>query len=281
MSDSSEDYWFKMLKLNAVGYDQRINQIKQILNEKRGYVFEKPLGEYVIILFSGGMDSTTLTDMVIKEWNSKVILLYFRRDSRNQKWEEKAVDYFHEFYKSRYPQNIVKLVKLEIQIPSRVNKQYLDETRKKIMGLPMRNATMWCNAVTQAVYLSGKYEETIRTILVGSVNEDTHSPESGHLSVLSQSLHTCICLGIWNYQFNAPLMDDSFRPRGFSKSDLVRYARENGIPIEKSRSCFEATEEPCGKCLACQNRIAAFEAANQKEPNYPHETEKKKKPSRI
>lgn len=261
MGASDEEYWFKMLKLNALGYDWRINQIKQILVEKRGYVFEKPLGEYVIILFSGGMDSTTLIDMVIKKWNSKVIPVYFRRGSRNQKWEEKAVDYFYEFYKERYPQNIVELVKLEIQIPSKVNKQYLDETRKKIMGLPMRNATMWCNAVTQAVYLSGKYKETLRTILVGSVNEDTNSPESGYLSVLSQSLHTCICLGIWNFQFNAPLMDDSFRPGGFSKSDLVVYARENDIPLEKTRSCFEDTEEPCGKCLACQNRKAAFQAA--------------------
>ncbi|MEM2146182.1 MAG: 7-cyano-7-deazaguanine synthase [Candidatus Jordarchaeaceae archaeon] len=262
MGASDEEYWFKMLKLNALGYDWRINQIKQILVEKRGYVFEKPLGEYVIILFSGGMDSTTLIDMVIKKWNSKVIPVYFRRGSRNQKWEEKAVDYFYEFYKERYPQNIVELVKLEIQIPSKVNKQYLDETRKKIMGLPMRNATMWCNAVTQAVYLSGKYKETLRTILVGSVNEDTNSPESGYLSVLSQSLHTCICLGIWNFQFNAPLMDDSFRPGGFSKSDLVVYARENDIPLEKTRSCFEDTEEPCGKCLACQNRKAAFQAAS-------------------
>jgi 7-cyano-7-deazaguanine synthase len=252
-----------------------------MLKEARGYVFEKPLGESIIILFSGGMDSTTLIDMVIKEWNSRVVLLYYRRDSRNQKWEEKAVDYFYEFYKSRYPQNIAELLKLEIQIPSRVNKQYLDETRKKIMGLPMRNATMWCNAVTQAVYLSGKYKETIRTILAGSVNEDTNSPESGYLSILSQSLHTCICLGIWNFQFNAPLMDDSFRPGGFSKADLVRYAKENGIPIEKSRSCFENTEEPCGKCLACQNRIAAFEAATQKNPVTHTKQEKEKKPSRI
>ncbi|MEM3564325.1 MAG: 7-cyano-7-deazaguanine synthase [Candidatus Jordarchaeaceae archaeon] len=261
MSGSGEDYWFKMLKLNALDYDKRINQISQILREKRGYVFEKPLGEYVIILFSGGMDSTSLIDMVIKKWDCKVILLYFRRGSRNQKWEEKAVEYFYEFYKERSPQNIVELVKLEIQIPSKVNKQYLDETRKKVMGLPMRNATMWCNAVTQAVYLSGKYNEEVRTVLVGSVKEDTNSPESGYLSILSQNLHTCICLGIWNFQFGAPLMDDSFRPGGFSKADLVRYAKENAIPLEKTRSCFEDTEEPCGKCLACQNRIAAFQTS--------------------
>lgn len=254
----NEDYWFKKLDYNAEGYNARVVQIKQIIVGKRGYFFEKPIGETVIILFSGGMDSVTLVDLVIRYWKCNVILLYFRRDARNDAWEEKSVDFFHEFYKKRYPDNIIELVKLEIQIPSRVNKEYLDKTRKKIMGLPMRNATMWANAATQAVYLGGKYSETIRTIIVGSVPEDTTSPESGYLSVVSQALHACTCLGDWTFQFNAPLVDGSFKKGGYTKRELVKHCKENGIPLEKSRSCFSASETPCGKCLACENRINAF-----------------------
>ena len=37
-----------------------------------------------------------------------------------------------------------------------------------------------------------------------------------------------------------------------------RVARENNIPIEKTRSCFDKSEKPCEKCLACINRINAF-----------------------
>ncbi|MFX0099771.1 MAG: 7-cyano-7-deazaguanine synthase [Candidatus Hodarchaeota archaeon] len=255
----SEDYWKKKLDYNAEGYQERIEEIKQILIRKRGYFFEEPTNETVIILLSGGMDSVTLVDLVISSWNCKVILLYFRRDARNDAWEEKSVDFFHEFYKKRYHDNVLELLKLDIQIPSRINKQYLDKTRKKIMGLPMRNATMWANAAAQAVYLGGKYGETIRTILAGSVPEDTDSPESGYLSVVSQSLHACICLGDWSFQFNAPLMDDSFKKHGYSKKDLVKYCKENGISLEKSRSCFSADENPCGNCLACENRTRAFQ----------------------
>nr|MDO8115425.1 7-cyano-7-deazaguanine synthase [Candidatus Sigynarchaeota archaeon] len=255
-----EEYWFRQLKANGKGYLDRIDTIKKILIDTRGYVFEKPENEPVIILFSGGMDSTTLIDLVIKQWQSKVILLYFRRDSRNQTYEEQAVDFFHEFYKKRYPNNILELLKLDIQIPSRVNKEYMDNARKKVMGLPMRNATMWANAFTQAIYMSGKYTSTIRTVLCGSVAEDSSSPESGYLSVISGCLHACICLGVWNLQLNAPLMDNSLKVGGMTKKDLVEYCKAQGIPLEKSRSCFGDTKEPCGECLACKYREAAFKA---------------------
>lgn len=255
-----EEYWRRMLELNGKSYQRNRELLKDFLIKNRGYLFEKPIDEIVIVLFSGGMDSATLINLIIKTWNVKVILLFFRRDAKNEKWEERAVDYFYEFYKGRYPEHVLELLKLDVQIPSRINKEYLDRSRQKVLGLPMRNATMWDNAITQAVYLSGKYKTTIRTILVGSVNDDLDSPESGPLSPLSQTVHACVCTGIWSWQIHPPLVDDSLRKGGFSKRDLIIYARKSNIPIEKTRSCFENTEEPCGECLACENRLSAFEA---------------------
>ena len=247
-----------MLNLYGKSYNKNMELLQDFLKLNRGYIFEKPIDEIVIVLCSGGMDSTILIDLVIKNWNSKVIIIYFKRDAKNEKWEERAVDFFYEFYKKRYPKNIVDLLKLRVQIPLRINKEYLDRTRQKILGLPMRNSTMWNNAIAQAVYLSGKYNTTIRTILIGSVKDDRDNPESGPLSLLSQTINTCICTAIWNWQIYSPLLDDSFKKGGFSKLDLIKYAQENDIRIEKTRSCFEKTEIPCGKCLACENRLNAF-----------------------
>ncbi|MHA1370334.1 MAG: hypothetical protein ACTSRA_11535, partial [Promethearchaeota archaeon] len=137
-------HWYRVLDFNGGDYQDRINQISKILISKRGYVFEPPMDEIVVILLSGGMDSVVLVDLAIRNWNCRVILLYFKRDSRNEQWEEQSVDYFYKFYKSRYPDNILELIKLKIQIPSRINKEYLDRERKEVLGLPMRNATMWC-----------------------------------------------------------------------------------------------------------------------------------------
>ncbi len=261
MSPMSEEYWFKQLKINGTGYPDRVDDVKRILINARGYVFEKPVNEHVIVLFSGGMDSTALIDFVLKQWKCKVILLYIRRDARNEVYEEGAVDFFSDYYAKRYPGQVVETIKLPIQIPSRVNREHLDKNRQHVMGLPMRNAIMWANAVTQAVYLCEKYNTTIRTVLVGSVGDDSDSPESGYLSVLSMSLHACICLGTWNFQVNAPLMDNSFKVGGIFKRDLVGYCKREGIPIEKTRSCFLETRDPCGECLSCKKRAAAFKEA--------------------
>jgi len=254
----NEEYWQKMLNLYGKYYKRNVEFLQNFLKLNRGYIFERALDETIIILCSGGMDSTILIDLVIKNWNSNVIIIYFKRGSKNEKWEEKSVDYFYKFYEKKYPENMVELLKLPVQIPLRINKEYLDRNRQKILGLPMRNSTMWNNAVTQAVYLSGKFKTTIRTILVGSVIDDRDNPESGPLSLLSQTINTCICTAIWNWQIHSPLLDDTIKKGGFSKLDLIKYARKNGIPIEKTRSCFGKTENPCGKCLACENRINAF-----------------------
>jgi 7-cyano-7-deazaguanine synthase in queuosine biosynthesis len=246
-----------MLALNGKLYWANVKKIQDILILNRGYIKETPKDEYVLLLCSGGMDSTILIDMVIRYWNCKVIIVYFQRNAKNQKWEEKAVEYFYEFYKQRFPNNIIDYLKINIEIPLRLNKEHLDRTRQKILGLPLRNTVMWGNAFAQAVYLSGKYNSTIRTVLVGSVEEDITSPESGILSVLSQTLHSCIATGLWYYQLLAPFLEESFGTV-IRKVDLLKYAKDHQIPIEKSRSCFEADEQPCNKCLACENRNNAY-----------------------
>jgi len=257
--NADEKYWKRQLNYHGKNYQTNLEAIKQILIKNRGYVYEVPHEEIVIILFSGGMDSAILIDLVIKKWKCKVILIHFLRDAKNEKWENEAVDFFHDFYKKKYPENILELIKLKIQIPSRVNKEYMNRVRQKILGLPMRNSTMWNNAIMQAVYLTSKYDATIRTILAGSVIDDLDNPESGPLSLLSQTLHSCLCTATWNLQIWSPLTDDSLKEGGFSKYDLIEHAKKESIPIEKSRSCFGNKEDPCNECLACVNRNIAFQ----------------------
>ena len=253
----NEEYWRRILVQSSKLYGKNVELIEAILIENRGYIREIPRDEYVILIFSGGMDSTILIDVIIREWNCKVILIYYKRNSKNQKWEEQSVDFFFNFYRERFPQNLVELIKLEIEIPSRANKKYLDRTRQKIMMLPLRNTIMWGYAFTQAVYLSGKYGTTIRTVIVGSVKEDISSPESGILSILSQNVHTCISMGLWYYQLLAPFIDGSLE-KFYNKVDLLQYAKKCNIPMERTRSCFGANEAPCNKCLACENRNNAY-----------------------
>lgn len=46
-----------------------------------------------------------------------------------------------------------------------------------------------------------------------------------------------------------------------SKAQVVQGARNIGLPIEQTWSCYQPQgEEPCGKCLACETRAKALAA---------------------
>ena len=233
-----------------------LNIIK-IIKGIKGELFQIPHKEIVVLLFSGGMDSVTLLDLIINVWNCRVILIYYQRNSKNQIFEEQSVSFFYDFYKEKYPENILELIFLPIEIPSKLNKEFFDRERQEIFGLPLRNNIMWSNAFTQAIYLSGKYKSTIRTVICGSVIEDLNTNESGTFSILSYNLNLCASLGLFYYQLLAPFIDGSLGRR-FNKKDLVNYASKNKIPLEKSRSCFSSSQEPCNECLACKNRNDAY-----------------------
>lgn len=56
----------------------------------------------------------------------------------------------------------------------------------------------------------------------------------------------------------APLVMDS-------KTDIVRRALRLGVPIEKTWSCYEGGEQPCGQCDSCRIRDEALVRAGRQD----------------
>ncbi len=46
---------------------------------------------------------------------------------------------------------------------------------------------------------------------------------------------------------------------GFSKKDIAMLGKSLGVPFDKTYSCYEGTEPPCGKCATCIQRKEALE----------------------
>ena len=44
-----------------------------------------------------------------------------------------------------------------------------------------------------------------------------------------------------------------------TKADIVKIGTKLKVPYEKSWSCYNGGEKPCGKCGTCLDRIKAFE----------------------
>ncbi|MBI5149053.1 7-cyano-7-deazaguanine synthase [Candidatus Pacearchaeota archaeon] len=246
-------------------YARNIETIEEILRSERGYVSRPPVNESVIALCSGGLDSTVMLNILAEEWGSKIYPVFFRRGARAEKFEEQAFDFFIDFYKKRFSSIMQEAVKIDFKIPSREFKQYLPENLAKTVGHPLRNSTMQNLAVMYAVSLDSKLEKNIRTIFSGSVGEDKTEPELGLLSLRSQTLNTCIQTADWTWQITSPLTDPEFGDILY-KRNLIKYAIEKNIPLEKTRSCFSAEEIADGSCFACIKRSEAFENAGIKDP---------------
>ncbi|GAB6077785.1 7-cyano-7-deazaguanine synthase QueC [Hydrogenobaculum acidophilum] len=46
---------------------------------------------------------------------------------------------------------------------------------------------------------------------------------------------------------------------GFSKKDIAILGKSLGVPFDKTYSCYEGTEPPCGKCATCIQRKEALD----------------------
>jgi len=247
-------------------YNMNTGLLEDILLRERGYVTRIPKNEDVIVLYSGGLDSTIMLDMIIKEWNVRVHPLYIRRRARAEKHEEKAVDYFYSYFKKKYSGHLGELTKIDYEVPPKKFKKYFPKELAATQGHPLRNSTLQNLGVMYAASLNGKYGLNIKTVLSGSVGEDSTEPELGLLSLRSQTLNTCIQLADWEWQITSPLTDLAIRDKPVYKTELIKYAIANHIPVDKTRSCFSSSQYADGTCFACKKRLKAFEDAGVKDP---------------
>lgn len=249
-------------------YDENLDFIEQILMDERKYVSKKPENEPAVVLCSGGLDSSVMLNKIIEDWNTIAYPLFFRRGARAEKHEEEAFDFFMDFYNKRFPDNIKEPAKIEYEVPPKNLKKNFPKNLALTQGHPLRNSTMQNLAVMHAVSLNRKHNLDIRTILSASVGEDNTEPEQGLLSLRSQTLNTCIQLGDWEWQVTSPLTDFYLigGKRPIYKTDLIKYAIDKGIPLEKTRTCFSSEKIADGTCFACFKRLDAFNHVGIKDP---------------
>ena len=144
-----------------------------LINE-RGYVYLAPSnGEGVVILLSGGLDSTIMTGVILAEYDCVVHPLYIKRGAKAEKHELESAKYFVNFYQEQYGDKISDLFVLEAQVPPKQFKQEFSREMIDTVGYPLRNSTLQNYAVMYAATLG------VHNVFVGSVGEDYMEPESG------------------------------------------------------------------------------------------------------
>jgi 7-cyano-7-deazaguanine synthase in queuosine biosynthesis len=205
-----------------------------------------PQNEQVIIVWSGGLDSTALIDMMILDYNCEVYPLFINRGQGNYPFEKKAVNHYDRFFSqqsasSRYHH----YWEIAIPIPLKALRSRLPREYWHIL--------LESDIINQAV----RYAVSLGTdaILIGSVPSDRRSILDGTVLeyLTNKTNEVRLGTGKQNLQVVAP-----FLLLDYDKKQIVAWSKANGLDLSQTRSCFRNRPEPCGECNACVRRNEAL-----------------------
>jgi 7-cyano-7-deazaguanine synthase len=204
-----------------------------------------PYNEEVIVIWSGGMDSTALIAMMIQSYNCEVYPLFVKRCQANYRFEKQAIEFYDKIFQQRLGLKYNPFWEIEVDIPPKAFKGKLPEKQSHVL----RNSDIINQAVRYALY------REVNWIAIGSVPSDKKGWNDSTIEYIQRKTEEVRAgTGNGNLQVSAPYLT-----LNYDKKQIVSWCEENNLDLSDTRSCFEDDELPCGKCDACIDRKEAFE----------------------
>jgi 7-cyano-7-deazaguanine synthase len=220
-----------------------------------------------LVLFSGGVDSTTCLAIAIDKYGAENVLalsLYYgQKHSRELEAARKIASHYGVKHKELdlaliFADSDCTLLKgSEGDIPKESYAEQLEKTDGKPVStyVPFRNGLFLSSAASIA--LSNGCTE----IYYGAHSDDAAGnayPDCS--SDFNDAINRAIYLGSGG-ELNviAPFIS-------MNKAQVVAKGLSLNVPYELTWSCYEGGEKPCGVCGTCRDRIAAFEANGIHDP---------------
>lgn len=220
-----------------------------------------------LVLFSGGVDSTTCLGIAVKKHGAdNVIALSIYYGQKHDK-EIKAAEKIADFYG-------VKLKTLDLalifsdsdcsllsgsdnEIPKETYAEQLLHTDGKPVStyVPFRNGLFIASAASIA--LSNNCE----IIYYGAHSDDAAGNAYPDCSdEFNNAMNSAVYIGSGNQlKIEAPFVK-------MTKADIVKKGLELKVPYQFTWSCYEGKDKPCGVCGTCRDRAKAFYANGVSDP---------------
>ncbi|MBQ8514056.1 MAG: 7-cyano-7-deazaguanine synthase QueC [Ruminococcus sp.] len=220
-----------------------------------------------MVLFSGGVDSTTcLAQAVKKHGASQVLALSIYYGQRHQKeieCAEKLVNYYGVKWQtldlSRIfaDSNCSLLQGSTEEIPKESYSEQLSETD----GAPVSTYVPFRNGLFLASAASIALSHGCKVIYYGPHADDAAGNAYPDCStVFNNAMAAAIYEGSGRQvQVEAPFVE-------MTKKDIVKLGLELNVPYELTWSCYEGGDTPCGTCGTCIDRAEAFRANGVTDP---------------
>ena len=221
----------------------------------------------VMVLSSGGVDSSTCLGMAVKEYgNENVIALSIFYGQKHDK-EIRAADAVADYYG-------VEHIKLDLSTifdfsdcsllshsEKEIPKESYAEQIKKTDGKPVSTYVPFRNGLFIASAASIALSKGCSKIYYGA-----HADDSAGNAYPD-------CSNVFNEAMNKAVYEGSGRQLeivapfvGLNKAQVVKKGIEIGVPYDITWSCYEGGDKPCGVCGTCIDRIAAFKANGINDP---------------
>ena len=220
-----------------------------------------------LVLFSGGLDSSTCLALAVKKYGAAEVLAlsvcYGQKHDREIE-ASKAVA-AHYGVKRRtldlamiFEGSDCTLLKGSSgEIPKESYAEQLEgsEGRPVSTYVPFRNGLFIASAASIA--LSNGCE----VIYYGAHSDDAAGSAYPDCSEdFNKAMNDAVYIGSGKQlRVEAPFVS-------LSKADVVRTGAELGVPFGLTWSCYEGGERPCGVCGTCRDRAAAFAANGLTDP---------------
>lgn len=212
--------------------------------------------ESIVLVYSGGLDSTVLLHYLLKEKGMNVSALSFHYGQKHQKELEIARRNCEEFHVLHKMVELPMSSLLESTLLSsggEIPEGHYEEESMKQTVVPMRNLIFVSIA---AGYASS---EGIGKIAL-AVHGGDHAIYPDCRSEFFESLQKTLHLSDWNkVDIEVPFLT-------WKKDEIVKKGLELNVDFSQTWTCYKGLNRPCGKCGSCVERHEAFEKNNAKDP---------------
>lgn len=212
-----------------------------------------------LVLFSGGVDSTTCLGIAVNKYGSEnVLALSVSYGQKHTKEIDSARAVAKHYGVELYELDLSEMFRFSDcsllkgsseEVPHESYAQQLQETNGSPVStyVPFRNGLFISSAAAIAI------SRGCSVIYYGAHSDDA---AGNAYPDCSETFNNAMSEAVWVGSGNQVRIEAPFVSK--TKAEVVKMGLELGVPYELTWSCYEGGDKPCGKCGTCLDRAKAF-----------------------
>lgn len=220
-----------------------------------------------MVLFSGGVDSTTCLGMAVEKYGRENVIAlsvsYGQKHTKEIEAAGKIAQYYKVEHLSLDLEKIFAYSDCSLlshsteEVPQETYAEQLAQTNGKPVStyVPFRNGLFLASAASIAL------SKECEVIYYGAHADDAAGNAYPDCSdAFNKAMNEAIYLGSGKQvHIEAPFVN-------WTKAEVVKEGLRLKVPYELTWSCYEGKDKPCGVCGTCRDRAEAFRANGVEDP---------------